>query len=388
MGAMASPALCIARPLGEEIVVIHPDQVLISLSGGLSREASLNGVSKKNALATSGDLEGDLKKLRRYFSGAEQSGDERYLGYAESILSAWPESAPWQISLARARLWQKQHFFDRAADELNRVLRQDKVPAPARAEAQLLLAYMAITRGEFQTALSHCAKASIYAGTTLALICSARAQSGLGKLAQSYQNLKSLEPKLEVSSTEYAELLLSSAEFSDRSGDFVNAEVYWRTLLREQPEHILAFLSLLDFLLMQERWPEAEVLLSENQAFPFHPAIRLRTLLINTQLQRNENCVERENMQRYFQSQQLRNPNYASREYALYLLYVDQQPQKALQIAKLNWQEQRELADTRLLAHLARLQEDTDTLWLLRQWQKNSGYEDRALQSSLGMIDE
>jgi hypothetical protein len=68
------------------------------------------------------------------------------------------------------------------------------------------------------------------------------------------------------------------------------------------------------------------------------------------------------------------------REESMMRLALEHDPAGALKLARLNWQQQREPADARVLFRAARASGDAATLRELQGWVQQNGLQDRQLQ--------
>src|SRR5688500_17651737 len=68
-----------------------------------------------------------VELARRYFSLARETGDLRYVGYAEAALSTWrqPDAAPIDVAVIQAQLAQYRHDFTAALKLLDSVIARD-----------------------------------------------------------------------------------------------------------------------------------------------------------------------------------------------------------------------------------------------------------------------
>ena len=74
------------------------------------------------------------------------------------------------------------------------------------------------------------------------------------------------------------------------------------------------------------------------------------------------------------------------REEAMFVLDVDNDPPRALAIAKANWQVQKELADARLLVRAAVAADDPDAAWPVLAWVKANGITDAWLGAQIASL--
>ena len=93
-------------------------------------------------------------------------------------------------------------------------------------------------------------------------------------------------------------------------------------------------------------------------------------------------------LQRYFAVETLRNPGYASRDYALYLLHIEHRADAALQIAWINWQSQREPEDAAIVLEAAAQRVGTgEETRAIQHWQQQTRLEDLRLTAVANAIN-
>lgn len=281
----------------------------------------------------------------RYLDLAARTADERYIGYAEQMLNAIPRAQrPAALDVLQAQLRQRLHDFAGARAELTGLLQRE----PRNGDAHLLLAYIDMAQGEPLAARRHCLAAAL-SDPFAAAHCKARTQSLLGGNAEAAQQLTRLTARADLAPTQQRELLLTLAEIAERDGRDSDAENYLRAIVRDDSEHALARLRLADFYRQRERLRDCLQLTAGTT----QPALLLRRAIAAQALRSDETAVLKLRLQRHFMIELMRNPDYASRDYALYLWQLDREPQRALQVMQTVWRTQREPDDALLLLQVA-----------------------------------
>ena len=118
------------------------------------------------------DLTEALTQAQTLLAHSQQTGDPRYLGYAEAQLQPWLSQAaiPDDVLLMRARLRQFNHQFASALIDIAQVL-QHQANHP---EALLLQASIYQVRGDYSQARSACQRMRSLSTLMLALACEAQ----------------------------------------------------------------------------------------------------------------------------------------------------------------------------------------------------------------------
>lgn len=341
-------ALCgcsaLAAALGTSLPAGADGEVLEKLPAG-TRDVQLIALQARTIVAPR-DAQAVVALGERYLALAARSADERYLGYAAQALAAMPrpERSP-ALVLLQAQLLQRQHDFAGARAELTDFLKRDS----RNGEAHLLWAYIDMAQGEPASARAHCI-AAVLIDPFAAAHCAARAQSLLGDNAGAARHLEQLLARTDLSATQRQDLQLTLAEIAERDGRDADAENYLRAILDGDSEQPLARLRLADLSLRRAQW-RACLRVTDGAT---QPALLLRRTIAAQALQLGEAAAMAQRLQRYFAIETQRNPDYASRDYALYLLHVARDSAQALDIARRNWRTQREPDDALALVQAAR----------------------------------
>lgn len=342
--AALSGASALAAALGTPLPVGADAQVLEKIP----RAALADDVGEMpNAMSASArDTAAVLALGERYLDLAARTADERYIGYAEQMLSAIPRAGrPVALDLLQAQLRQRQHDFDGARTEVASVLRRE----PRNGDAHLLLAYIDMAQGEPLRARGHCL-AALLSDPFAAAHCKARTQSLLGGNVEAAQQLQHLATRADLAPAQRRDVLLTLAEIAERDDRDNDAETFLRDILHGDSEQALARLRLADIYRRRERWDDCLRLTADTA----QPALLLRRAIAAQALRSDEVAVLKRRLQRYFLIELMRNENYASRDYALYLLQIEREPQRALQVMQSVWRTQREPDDALLLLQAAR----------------------------------
>ncbi|MCV2367734.1 tetratricopeptide repeat protein [Roseateles oligotrophus] len=289
---------------------------------------------------------------------ARSHGAPRELGLAEAALAPWwgLEQAPPQVRLLRASVRQSQHDFATSLRDLDKLVAQpSRLPLQVQAQAGLIRASVLQVTGQLALARQACEAltevrfASL--GPALALparACLAELRSLVGEPKQAAAELASLARQ----SPDDAWLSLLRAELAQRMGDSVAAEARYReALAASSGGDIYTRGAYADYLLEQGRPAEALRLVegadAESDALLLRRAIALKRLGSPLLAPAAAALTAR------FEAARLRGENYHAREQARLALDVLGQAKPALQLALVNWAQQKEPADALLLQRAA-----------------------------------
>ena len=306
-------------------------------------------------------------------SRARATGDLRFLGYAEAILSPWmqqPTVAP-QVLVLYATILQSRHAFDASLAQLDRAL----TARPDDAQGWLTRATVLRVLGRYDEAMSSCEHLAAAADPAITSLCVQSLRGLKGHLKDAYATISSLsaqELPTEARAWRYSEL----GEMAERSGNDASAEHWFREGLQLSPEDFYMRAALADLMLKDGRAADTLTLLAGYESM--EPML-LRIAVAHTELHDGAGLWAAARLSGTFDVEQRRGEAVHRREQARYFLDVDPQPAAALAAAQDNWRVQREPDDLLILmraAHAAqRPQAAADAQRFLRQ----TGLEDSRL---------
>ena len=287
---------------------------------------------------------------RHYLDQAREQGDPRFAGQALAALQAWPEpaSAPQEVLLMQATVQQYLHEFDPAARKLELLLKRE----PRDAQAWLTLATVRRVQGHYAESDAACAAlgrlgAALYAGA-----CQAENDGLRGNFDGARATLKTLIATPRLAPETRSWLLTTLAELEARGGQASDAEAAYRTALDAEPDSYTA-MSYADFLIGLGRDADA---LTQLKGQRRTDAVLLRLAIAGTRAKSPEGVRDAREMRERIALANLRPDAkvFHAREQAMFALWVDQQPQRALALARVNVQQQREPLDLLVLTQAAR----------------------------------
>jgi tetratricopeptide (TPR) repeat protein len=286
-----------------------------------------------------------LQLADAYIAYGRQIGDAHYAGYAEAIITPWLKAVQPAVRalVTEATILQYRHQFDEARVVLHRALQADS----RNAQAWLVLATLDMVQGDFGSAAKDCAQVSSSAGFVLGIACTGNLHSYTGQARQSMTLLQQVEhagTKDSGATQAWIEGLL--AETAQRLGDWPLAESHYLSALKLEPRDNFLLVSYADFLLDRARPKEVLVLLADHAQ---SDTAFLRLCLAQAALHSDQAPGYSWMMAARFEALKLRGSDFFGREQARFALELEHDPRSALDLARRNWQVQREPWDTRLL---------------------------------------
>ena len=284
-----------------------------------------------------------------YIDYGRQIGDAHYAGYAEAVLAPWllEASPPAAVSVEYATILQYRHQFVESRRELKRALEAD----PHNTQAWLTLATLDMVQGDYDTAGRDCSQLAANGGYILDVACTGNLRSYIGQAQQSVQLLTQIDAQAEALPATFRSWLQGLlAESAERLGDWVQAEAHYRKALALTPEDNFLLVAYADFLLDRARPAEVLTLLANSSQ---SDTAFLRLALAKAALQSPELPLYTWIMGARFAALTQRGSDYFGREQVRFALYLQHDPQAALEMAKRNWEVQRAPWDARVFLEAA-----------------------------------
>jgi tetratricopeptide (TPR) repeat protein len=317
---------------------------------------------------------------QRYVERARETREQRYFSRAEALLQSWVKRADAQAVTLRvqADILQNRHEFSAATRLLDRAIARD----PRDAGSHLMRASVKIVQGLASDARSDCVAVLAAGESALGTVCLAQVLGATGDLARAEALMHTVltraatEPRPSVRA--WALGLL--ADFADRAGNTRASEEYLRSALGAVPGNEGVRVALADLLMARGAHREALTLVdlpAPSMGLLVRRA-RAQLLLNDPRLTETRSDIEslRDLLRRRGDEPHLR-------EEALFALHVEHDAAHALELAKANFQTQRETLDVRLLARAAQAAGDLNSQRELANWLRETRYEDHAIRSLL-----
>jgi len=290
-----------------------------------------------------------------YLELAREQGDARYAGYAMGVLQAWeatpPAQTPPAVLVMRATVAQFLHDFDGAEATLRVALAR----RPNDAQAWITLATILRVRGRYNESDAACRSLGRTGPAFYGVACLAENAGLRGNHADARQALQALlaDPVLRDADKAGTRqwLLTSIAEVEELAGRQAEADAAYRKAVAAQRSGYL-LLAYSDYLQRVGRHAEIPKLLA-NEARS--DAVLLRLAIAGAAARDTSAQAEADELRQRFEAAALRPGTTAlhAREEAMFALDVQNDPKRALELARLNVRLQREPIDLLVFARAA-----------------------------------
>ena len=306
-------------------------------------------------------------------SRARATGDLRFLGYAEAVLSPWMAQAvvPPQVLILHATILQSRHAFNASLLELDRALKA----RPDDAQGWLTRATVLRVLGRYEEAMLSCQRMAAGADPAVTGICIQSLRGLTGHLQSAYADLTAISSQdlaPEARAWRYSEL----GEMAARLGNDAAAEHWFRAGLQAAPQDFYIRSACADVLLRQGRAAETLQLLSGYESV--EPML-LRVAIAHSELGDGAGLQANNQLSAAFDVEERRGDAVHRREQARFLLDIVKRPADALTAAQENWKEQREPDDLLILLRAARALHRPEAAGDAERFLKQTGLEDSRL---------
>jgi len=320
------------------------------------------------------DLRATLQLAQGYLQIGRETSDPRFNSYAQAALAPWMQQPdpPAPVLVLEATALQSLHRFDESLALLDRALAMD----PGNAQALLTKANLLQLKGDFNSARSACRRLALSAEPSAAYICMASVDSMTGRLESSYRALQRMaRGSADADPALMAWMRGQLGEMAVRLGERRAAQTHFEEALELTPDDPYLLAVYADLLLLEGRHQAVIELLRDRAS---SDALLLRLAIAA----HRAGDAEAARWSELFDARRRAtrpdvNPHL--REHARFALDVLDQPQRALALARSNWENQREPADVRLYWRAARLAGAVEDERRLQAWMRATAYEDSTL---------
>ena len=378
-GVLAAGLLLASARAGAEPIVPSRDDEVIEVLAAAAGDRAEDKRLRRALSARPDDAELAVRVARRELDRARRTGDPRFAGLALAALRPWPDAAraPAEVLLMRATLQQYLHEFDASVASLRQLLAR---PGEAsRAQAWLTLATVLRVQGRYAESDEAC-RGLAGAGADLhAAACAAENTALRGKVGEARRSFESLLARPGLPAETQAWLLTSLAELEQRDRRSAAADAAWRRVLALGPDTYAA-IAYADFLIDEGRPAEALATLSRE---PRSDTVLLRLAIAGQRAKAPRAAEDAAEMQARI-AQANERPEAKSlhgREQAMFALFVEKAPARALALARGNVERQREPLDLLLLAEAARASGDAPAIEEARRLKATVGLHDRRIDA-------
>ncbi len=347
-------------------------QVLEALTSKRSDPAAEELRRLRAATAAAPDSAEAAERLaRRYFDLAMEEGDPRYVGYAQSVLRRWPESAatPPDLLVMHGKLRQYRHDFAQAMANFDLALKVDPAHFGARAWRHAIL----MVQADYAAARRECGLLAPHATELQAAACLAYVDATTGNARSAYARLAAALARDGGGDPAHRLWIQTRlAEMAWRTGDLAAAERHFRAGLALGINDNFLLAAYADFLLEQERAQEALALLGR---WTRSDTLLLRLAIAARRLKMPEGEKHVRALGERFADAGLRGEKLHLQEEARFLLELKDDARAALMAARENFLKQREPRDALILLEAALAARDPGAAAPALQWLEASGFE-------------
>ena len=286
-----------------------------------------------------------LPLAQLYIKQARNTGDLRFLGYAEAVLQPWigPDTTSADALVLHATVLQSRHDFSGAL----KVLERARVLRPDDAQAWLTSATVLRVLGQYDRSLTACDR---IADRVVVELCTQGVRGLRGDLPSAYAAIQQIDSQ-GMPPEERAWRDSELGEMAVRLGKDVEAEHWFQNGLRASPGDFYIRAAYADLLLRNRRAQDALALLKGQETLE---PLLLRIAIAQKALR--DPGLERSSarLAAAFAAEAQRGDGVHRREEARFLLDVENDPRAALAAAQENWKVQREPDDVLVLMRAAR----------------------------------
>lgn len=292
-----------------------------------------------------GNMTLSVRLSMAYLDYGRDTGDARYLGRAAAVIAPWlkRQPPPVPVLLVHATILQSKHEFTAARAVLMGVLRRQH----DNEQAWLTLATVAQVQGDYPTTRQSCAYLLGGGDLLVPLVCLSSLNAVTGRARRSARILQALWPQARSQPVAVQAWMQGiMADTAKYLGNDADADRHFRTALQLAPGDNFLLADYADFLLDQHR-PRAALDLVKD--YPSSDTSFLRQVYAESALNSPRTAADLTQMARRFAAIDRRGSRTYRREEAGFVLYMQHDPPRALQLAEENWTVQRTPEDMRLL---------------------------------------
>ncbi len=330
------------------------------------------GQLRRAIAANPNDLRAATTLARLDIQLARERSDPRYLGHAQAALATWwtMENPPVEVLVLRATIEQSLHDFESALTDLDRAL----AVRPDDVQAILTRAVVLGVRGRFDEARKTCLRLVPLAPRLVSTVCETQIASLTGQARYALEHLEFVLKQSEgISKDEEGWARSSLGEYAQRAGDLDAAELHFKRALEIDPEDSYVRAAWSDLLIDRKKHRQAIELLKDREA---NDTLLLRLAIAEklSNSARAQNDID--TLAARFEASRLRGDVVHRREEARFELELRNDAKRALELAKANWEVQKEPWDARVYLEAARAAKQPKEAAPVLAWLEQTKLED------------
>lgn len=315
---------------------------------------------------------------------SRERSDPRYLGYAQAALAPWWDlpSPPVEVLVLRATIRQSMHDFDAALVDLDHALQL----APNDPQIWITRAVVLTVRGRYAEAKESCRPLARLAPELVLAVCETSIDALTGNASPAYARLSaSIDHSSRISADEREWAVSNLGEIALRLGHDADAEKNFRAALQIDPEDPYAIAALADLLIDLGRPKEAQDLVAQKTD---NDGLLLRLAIAEKASHAPEATTHADLLAARIDASRLRGDVVHRREQARFALEIKGDSQAALDLAKANWDVQREAWDARIFLESALAAGDATAAAPVIAFVHDHHWEDPRINSLCDRLDQ
>lgn len=330
------------------------------------------------------DVAAAVRLAAAHIDQAGAEGDPRYVGYAQSALQQWwslPDP-PASVRVMRAIVLQYGHRFDDALADLAAAVQQD----PDDALAWAWITAIHLVRADLDRAREACEHLAELAPDLVGAACHAQIDALTGHATQAATSLRvalKADPDADAALRLWA--LTRLAETEERRGDAAAAERAYRDALALRVPDVYLLAAYADFLLDHGRAAGVLPLLKDHARAD---VLLLRLAIAAKAVQDPQRDALARELAARFEAARARGDTSHRKEESRFALAVQGQAERALTLARANYEQQRELADARIVLEAALAARQRAAAQPVLQWMASTGIESPVLRGLAAQLQE
>ena len=293
-----------------------------------------------------------LRVASLYMTRARRESDPRFLGQAQAALGPWwsQSEPPVSVLLLRATIRQSNHDFKNSRLDLEQALKRE----PNNAQAWLTLATVQQVTGDIKGSADSCSRLVPLTARLISTTCLAAVDGARGQAAQALDAIRTVmaepDPARGANIGVRTWALTLQAELAERLARPTEAEKLYRASLALDAADAYTVAAFSDFLIDEGRARDVLTLIPAST--------RVDTLLLRraiaAKLAASSDAAQvAAELGERFAASRARGDRIHLREEARFVLAIKNLPDEAVNLARDNWEVQKEPLDARILLEAA-----------------------------------